>query len=244
MCNNDIVFKELTLMTRHHESRELILVGGRPGSGATWLAEEAVRQERHAGRTAECVPVGQTIRNKIGGLALASSYADDVLAHLHSERSHEALSPEIISGIVHETAYRYDGVDTLVIEGFPRTLSQLPDLDKLINNSERYPVGMLNAVTSEQTALHRLALRTDERRLTLDQQQAYMSQYDQASPGVRIALLRRRIMIEDVDTNGQEDELENDRLVSVTIAQTVLGQLRSLRAELREIEKIEQDLAA
>jgi hypothetical protein len=228
-------------MARRRESRELILVGGRPGSGATWLAEEVVRQERYVGRTAECVVVGETVRDKIGGLALASSYADDVLAHLHGEQAHEPLSPEIVAGIIHETVYRYDGADTLVIEGFPRTLSQLPDLDEIIKNSERYPVGMLNAVASRQTALHRLALRADERQLTPNQQQEHIHQYDQASPGVRIALLKSGIMIRDVDTEGIEDETKNDRLVSVTMAQTVLKQLRNLHEELTEIE---QDLAA
>ena len=230
-------------MKRHHESRELVLVGGPPGSGATWLAQEIVRQERQVHKSAEYVSIGETIR-RIGRGALASLYADEVLAHLQSKDSHELLPPDVISGILHEAAYYHDGAHTLVIEGFPQAHSQLPELEELISNSNRDPIGMLNTVVPEYTAYRRLGLRTNERELTLDQQRAHLRQHAETSPGVRRALLERGIMIRDIDTDGDENEHNNDRMVSINMAKVALNELRTLRSELHQIDQMEQRLAA
>lgn len=227
-------------MTRRYESRELVLVSGLPGGGATWLAQEVVRQEQGQERSSEYISVSETVRYKIGELALASSYADKVLAHLHGERSHEPLPPDVISGIVHEAVYYHDSVDTLVIEGFPQDHSQLAELKEMIENSGRYPIGMLNVTSPQDTALRRLALRADERQLTLNQRYAHIDHHSKTSPRIRRLISESGIPIMDIDTDGVEDEDRNNRIVSVTMAQVALKEFR----DLRELRQIERDLAA
>ncbi|HJP81537.1 MAG TPA: nucleoside monophosphate kinase [Candidatus Saccharimonadales bacterium] len=137
-------------------NREIVLLNGKPGSGTSRLGYELERSHR----SVEHISVGDTVR-RIASKAISSWYEDDVIKHLQSPQTHALLSMEISFGIVEEALYRADLVHTVLLDGFPRTVEQLEQLNELAQQSDRNIIGAITTDVKDEVALQRMLRRRE-----------------------------------------------------------------------------------
>ena len=136
---------------------EIILIGGSECSGRSRLAKSLV-DELYTQMSIEHLAVGDIIRS-IGRGALASFASIEVSQHLRGPDAATPIDDDIMYTIVSEALTRYSSADVILLDGYPRFVSQIDHLDDIAILDDRTIAGMIVTQTSEDEAVMRMLKR-------------------------------------------------------------------------------------
>ncbi|MDB5168377.1 MAG: adk [Candidatus Saccharibacteria bacterium] len=183
--------------------RDIILIGGMPGSGKSRLGK-SIADELRTEMSIEHLPIGDIIR-AIGRGAIESFYASEIRQHLMGPNASELIDNTVMYAVIDETLTAHAHTDHLMIDGYPRTLDQLDDLAELASNDARTQVGAIVTVTNEDTAVMRMIKRSPrdyEGALTVDWARTRIQRHIDNYTPVITTLHSRDTPITFVDTSG------------------------------------------
>lgn len=183
--------------------KDIILIGGMPGSGKSRLGK-SIANELRTELSIEHIPVGDLIR-AIGRGAIQSFYTKEIRQHLTGPNASDLINNEIMYTVISEALSTHEHIDHLLIDGYPRTLDQLDDLTELANYDARTQVGAIITVTDEDMAVMRMIKRSPrdyEGNLTVDLARARIQQHVNTFTPVLRSLQADGTPIAFVDTSG------------------------------------------
>lgn len=137
-------------------NRNIILLGGKPGSGKSRLGRDMAEQLA-LDSSVEHLSLGERVR-AIGRGAI-SRYRYDVTAHLNSDYPEEPLHSELIYGVVSEYLMQASNADLILLDGYPRYLNQIESTYELAIKDGRQLSGMIVTDTSDENAMIRMMKR-------------------------------------------------------------------------------------
>lgn len=137
--------------------RNIIAIVGIHGSGKSRLARK-VTQELQPHLSIDHVPVGDRIR-KIGRKLIESSQYEAISDHLNGPHALHLLDDNVMYSVINEAFNDYQGSDTVIIDGYPRTEDQAVQLDMLALIHKRKLAGFIRTDTTDENAVERMMLR-------------------------------------------------------------------------------------
>ncbi len=194
--------------------RDIILIGGKPGSGKSRLSREiALELGKTDGCSAEHISIGDHIR-KIGTGAIRSAYGKLIEEHL-TETPHELIDDEIICEILAGRIARSGNTDLLLIDGMPRRKSQIDVISTIADQEKRTIRGLIVTHTSDEIAQLRLsirALRAGRNKVEVSTIALRLAVHDQHFPDVIAAYQNSNLPIEKIDTTDKKGGDNRNRL--------------------------------
>lgn len=196
-------------------NRDLILIGGGPGSGRSRLGE-SLAQELHTQMSVEHISVGDTIR-AIGRGVLRSYYAHDIHAHLKSG-SGQPIDDVIMYNVIEEIMERADGTELLLLDGYPANREQVKDLFELAVIDNRTIAGLLHTEIEDSLAIMRMIKRRPRNydgELTVSGAQERLKQRSMDFKAAALELSCCDVPFELIDTSGPKDATTRHGLLAV-----------------------------
>lgn len=187
--------------------RNIILVGGLPGSGKSKLSTNTVK--KFEGEiTAAHISSGETVR-RIGKGAIKSLYSQFVIDHLNSPRATKPIDDSVMFGIMSETISRHDDADLIISDGYPRYESQVNDTLVIAESNNRHVAGLLIVEADEKEILNRL-LRRKNRDFTLPltpiTAQERIDHHKRTFDGTVMELYHQGVRFSHINTMGPPEE--------------------------------------
>ena len=197
--------------------RDIILLGGKPGSGKSRLGRE-LAAELEPGISAEHLSLGEQVR-AIGRGAL-SSYSREVIAHLDSPHPEKPLPDELAYGLVSEALVRADEAHLILLDGYPRYASQIESVYELAIKDERWLDGMIITDTNDEIALARMLKRNERNayrytKVEPSQARARLLNYETLTRPAYEEFRARNLPIEVIDTSYSKQTTTNRGLAAV-----------------------------
>lgn len=182
---------------KYHD-RELVLLTGKPGSGATQLGEEL-----NGLRSVEHISFSTTVR-KIASAAFTSIYEQDIRNHL-AARPLEPFPLHLAAEITHEMFERTDGAPTLILEGFPQSLDQIDILKTFADRAGREVTGVIETNVDDEVALRQL-VDNSERAVSIDEARERLQRYHALHPAMHDAL-KKEFRLEAVEPDRSKESI-------------------------------------
>lgn len=186
----------------------MIAVIGKPGSGKTTLARGIATHTDYLGRAAH-ISLGQEVRDIRDGVR-PSPTTRDIERHFNSDDPFRLLRDDIIDQIAIDALMRYRNtpLDLLVVDGMPRTPSQMDDLLRDCAGFDYRFGGVIHTTIEPHTALARLIKRKrspeGEQLSELDAKHR-LDMYDIHSASIPSGLRHRGIVVADVWTGDAKE---------------------------------------
>lgn len=197
--------------------RSIILVDGVPGGGKSTLSKNIVKQLQ-PDYLVEHISIGNTIR-AIGKGAIASVYAQRVALHLNSINATQLIDDDVMFGITHEALERSDAAELVLLDGYPRRISQVDDMFTLAEAVDRTVAGRLVVDTPDHIAVSRMLKRKPRDfslPLTTDDARERLRAYHQAHAEMLHGLHSKRMPpFEMIDTTGSNESATRNALLAV-----------------------------
>lgn len=200
--------------------RYLVHIGGSPGSGKSRMARRLVEQlTQQSSLSAEHISLGDRLRMIHRGEAvLWSFYAEYIRDHLDNQKTAASPLPdEIVANVVSDALVTSDEkeIDVVLLDGFPRNISQVTDYFHQAMLSNRQVPGVMIAQTTTTTALERMIRRGNrhaDRATTIEAAHDKLRRYSQAYPVVLEEFQRlqpQEFSIETIDTSGPRQQTDH-----------------------------------
>jgi adenylate kinase family enzyme len=138
--------------------RSLIMLIGASGSGKTTLGKTIVEQLK-IDTSIEHISTGNLVRH-IGSGVIKSARYQEVIDHLNSPHSTQRLDDEIMYTIISEALTNVEETDVILLDGAPRTATQVNDISELAVKDSRRVAGVIfTFVENSETGMTRLSKR-------------------------------------------------------------------------------------
>lgn len=200
--------------------RDIILIGGMPGSGKSRLGK-SLAHELRTEMSIEHLSIGDIVR-AIGRGAINSYHSEHINKHLTGPKANELIDNRIMYDVINETLSAHDSTSHLLLDGYPRTLDQLDDLTELTAHDGRTQLGALVTITDEDLAVMRMIKRSPrdyEGNLTVTEARERIRQYvDSYTPVIR-ELRASGQPLKTIDTSGIK---EDTNLAGLDALRTIL----------------------
>jgi adenylate kinase family enzyme len=189
-------------------ARDIILFNGMPGSGTSDLCHNIV-SELHYEYSLEHIDASETIR-AIGKEGIDSYYRREIQNHLNGPQSRLPINRKLMYDIISEALSRHDGIDLLLINGYPSYSDQVEDIYELAMLDARALRGAIITEASEKVAINRLTNRTPlgrDRPIGEYKAEQKIQRYKNTFPTVRAELWERGLPIETINTIVQTPDI-------------------------------------
>lgn len=190
--------------------RDILLMGGAPGSGKTRLSRSIEQHLRYNQITAEHISVGNRIRG-IGAGIIRSAHVAAVLDLLNSPNPSTPLDDEVMFGIVSEALHWSATTDIVLLDGYPRYESQVETTLELALKDERLIKGMLVTITDDEASLIRMLKRGQKdhtRLLTFGEAIDKLAEFHATFPKTLSELAAKEVPILRIDTSGSKTDTD------------------------------------
>lgn len=181
--------------------RNIVLVGGIPGSGKSRLCRSVV-SEQYYEQSIDHVPVGEIIRT-IGRGTLRSIYREEIQRHLNSPTPYTPIDREIMYNVMSEALTQHDDADLLLIDNYPRYIDQVEDMYELAMLDDRNVRGLILTDVSDKIAIARMLHRrpSDNRRaMTELEAMERIAYHKQTYPSTKNLLRDQGLPVEIINT--------------------------------------------
>lgn len=197
-------------------NRNIILLGGQPGSGKSRLGRDIVKN-LSSELSVEHISLGERIR-AIGRGAI-SAYSFDIAAHLASDYPEEPLNSELTYSLVSEFLFQARKVDLVLLDGYPRYIDQVESTYELAIKDGRQLRGMIVTDTSDENSMVRILKRGKKDRERQEVDPAFarwriQSHHTSFEP-VRQELQKRGLPIETVNSTYDKQATTRHGLFAV-----------------------------
>jgi adenylate kinase family enzyme len=184
--------------------RNIILIGGKPGSGKSRLGSNLAEYLRRDHISIEHLSIGDRIR-QIGSRAVSSVHQEYIIDHLNSSKPHMLMESEVVYDIAYAYSDEHIETDILLVDGYPRTKDQVENVFDLAGFQTRIIKGMLHTVANDTVAMERLLKRTDKR--TIDMTTAYerIQSHKKTFTPVLKTLISLDVPVRDINTEGDKN---------------------------------------
>jgi adenylate kinase len=201
--------------------RDIILIGGMPGSGKSRLGK-SLANELRTEMSIEHLSTGDLVR-AIGRGAIQSHFSKQIHKHLTGPNSQQLLPNEIIYTVIDEALTAHSSTEHLLVDGYPRTIDQFDDLTEIARYDDRKTSGAIITATSDDMAVLRMIKRSPrdyEGSLTVDQARQRIALHnDNYSPVLR-AFNTEGLPVKMIDTSGIKADTNR---MGVEAVRTILG---------------------
>lgn len=187
--------------------RDIILISGMPGSGKSRLGK-SLANELRTEMSIEHLSAGDLVRS-IGRGAIRSYYSREVRNHLTSPNSQRLLPDAVMHRIIDEALSAHSTTDHLLLDGYPRTIDQLSDLDELARYDDRKQSGAILTDTSDDIAVMRMIKRSPrdyEGSLTVEQAEQRIKLHNDNFTPVLQAFSKRDLPFKIIDSSGVKED--------------------------------------
>lgn len=186
---------------------EIVILHGAPGSGKTTHAEKFVKQ--YPDRVFH-ISIGNHLRSiRLG--KTTSRFKKDIEKQADLLSQSIALNHEVVNGVVFEFIEQCPSLATVLIDGFPRFLEQLPFFYKSIESQNHLYLGLVLLRISAQTSLFRLThrgTRPGEKEVEESFAKWRFEEYQKKILPTIAALTTEKKLIE-IDADQAEDDVWN-----------------------------------
>lgn len=190
-----------------HERPTIIALAGKPGSGKSTLGHGLAEHSRYRNRAVH-ISVGDEIR-RVGRGDWTLPGAHEIEQHLTSPDRYDLLSDDLVYQVVVESfrrhRWRQPGLNIVFIDGYPRRLSQISDLQTIAAATQFRIGGIIHTDVDDATSIARQLRRRgrnyNEEPLSEEDAAHRIAIYNQTTPAALIALQRQEILIEHIDTS-------------------------------------------
>jgi adenylate kinase len=188
---------------------------GPQGSGKGTQIEKlkTVLEERDTRRRVVDIQTGRRFRSLA---AKQETFAEDKVAETLDAGS---LQPDFLSAVLWGQAMvdQLDPKSHLLIDGFPRTIAQIPDLEDALHFFERGPLVVMNLITPEELVRARMhsRARADDTDASIEERLRWYR--EDTLPVVDYYRARAETVVHNIDGTGSIEEVHQQILAALKL---------------------------
>jgi len=197
--------------------RDAILLHGKPGSGKTSCVKAALPNTTAASlRVLNHLSVGEHLRD-ISTKNVDSNLYEEVMANINALRANQPISPLLVNRVVNDYLLESHPGSLTVIDGFPKSLEQVPILKRDVAKLGGSILGIVQVVVSDDTSLNRLVVRGGRKgESTVDSTNAYKRLTDHAKNAQIVTdLLIDEYPYEEISGENSQSSVISDLVLAI-----------------------------